>query len=197
MDARPAPAHPNDLPILRFPGEIRMVDRPEGLEAMALDLNREPRLGFDTETRPTFVKGQKHLPALVQLAAEDRVYIVQLRRTELREPLIELLSDPRLLKIGVGIRDDLLALQLLRPFQPQGFVDLGDLARVRGIEQRGARSLTARFLNGRLSKAVQTSNWAAANLTERQKIYAATDAWVCLKIYPLLLKEPLAPAILP
>jgi ribonuclease D len=190
MNPMAAVPHPNDLPILRFPGEIRMVNRPEDVGPMARDLGREPMLGFDTETRPTFVKGQKHLPALVQLAASDRAYIIQLRCAGFREELISLLSNPRILKLGVGIRDDLAALQQLVPFMPQGFVDLGDLAKSKGIAQRGARSLTARFLQGRISKAMQTSNWAARELSNRQKIYAATDAWVCLCIYPLLRDEP-------
>jgi len=192
MDLKTAPPHPSELPILRFPGEIRVVDRPEGVEPMARDLAREPLLGFDTETRPTFLKGQKHLPALVQLATADRAYIIQLRRAGFTAALIALLSDPKVLKIGVGVRDDLTALQQLSPFMPQGFVDLGDLAKSKGIAQRGARSLTARFLQGRLSKSVQTSNWAVKDLSERQKTYAATDAWVCLRIYPLLLAEPSA-----
>ncbi len=187
----PAPAlNPNDFPILRFPGEIRVVSRPGEVEPMVRDLEREAVLGFDTETRPSFVKGRKHQPALIQLAAADRAYIIQLKRAGFGPPLIGLLSDPRVLKVGVGVRDDLAALQPLAPFLPQGFVDLGELAKAKGIAQRGARSLTARLLHGRLSKAVQTSNWAVRDLTDRQKIYAATDAWVCLRIYPLLLAEP-------
>jgi ribonuclease D len=75
---------------------------------------------------------------------------------------------------------------------PSGLVDLGDLARRQGIEQRGARSLAARFLGGRVSKGAQTSNWAVRTLSEKQKIYAATDAWICLKLFPLLSKSTTA-----
>jgi ribonuclease D len=150
---------------------------------MAGELRREPLLGFDTETRPSFRKGEKHPPALVQLALEERVWVVQLRKTGLTEELAALLADPRVLKAGVGTRDDLRALQEVRPFEPAGFVDLGDLAKTRGLAERGVRSLAQRFLGGRISKGTQTSNWGAPVLTKRQLRYAATDAWACYKLF--------------
>lgn len=180
------PAGIQELPILRFSGAITVVDTPAKLADMAAVLSRHSLLGFDTETRPAFRKGEKHPPALVQLALEDRVYIVQLKKTGFPESLGTLLADGRVLKAGVGIRDDLKALQELRPFEPGGFVDLGDRARERGMAERGVRSLAARFLGGRITKGAQTSNWASAVLTERQLRYAATDAWVCLKLHPFL-----------
>lgn len=180
------PADLHQAPILRFDGEIIVVDTPAKLADMTALLSRHPLLGFDTETRPSFRKGEKHPPALVQLALEERVYIVQLKKTGFPMPMAALLADGRVLKAGVGIRDDLKALQELRPFEPGGFVDLGESAKRQGIAERGVRSLAIRFLNGRISKGAQTSNWAAASLTERQLRYAATDAWVCLKLYPFL-----------
>jgi len=180
--------HPeiHQFPLLHFPGAIIVVDAPGKLADMAADLSRHTHLGFDTETRPSFRKGEKHPPALIQLALEERVYIVQLRKTGFTEALAALLADARVLKAGVGIRDDLKALQEMRPFEPGGFVDLGERAKRRDIRERGVRSLAARFLGGRISKGAQTSNWAAAALTERQLRYAATDAWVCLKLLPFL-----------
>ncbi len=174
---------PEPLPLLRFPGAVTVVDTTAKLDAMAGMMAAEPLLGFDTETRPAFRKGEKHPPALVQLATDGMACIVQLRKTGFSETLAALLADGRVLKAGVGIRDDLKALQELRPFEPAGFVDLGELARQRGIAERGVRSLAMRFLGGRISKGAQTSNWAAAVLTERQLRYAATDAWACYKLF--------------
>lgn len=187
------PDTPPLLPLLHFPGEIVVVDTPHILEKTAGVLAGELLLGFDTETRPSFRKGEKHPPALVQLAKEDRVYIVQLKKTGFTRSLAALLADPRVLKAGVGIRDDLKALEEQRPFEPGGFVELGDLAKQRGIAERGVRSLAMRFLNGRISKGAQTSNWAAAALTERQLRYAATDAWVCYKLFSHLEEKGRSP----
>ena len=179
-------AEVHQFPLLRFSGDIIVVDTPGKLADMAADLSRHTHLGFDTETRPSFRKGEKHPPALVQLALDERVYVVQLKKAGFGDPLMALLAGPGILKLGVGIRDDLKALQEMRPFDPGGFVDLGELARRQDIAERGVRSLALRFLGGRISKGAQTSNWAAASLTERQLRYAATDAWVCLKLHPFL-----------
>ncbi len=191
---RTAPPSPDlsELPLLRYGGEIVLVDRPELLNEVVPLLLAEPYLGFDTETRPAFKKGEKYAPALVQLASPQRVYLLQLRELGITDALVTLLEEPLPLKVGIAIRDDIKALQEVRPFVPSGLVDLGDLARRQGIEQRGARSLAARFLGGRVSKGAQTSNWAVRTLSEKQKIYAATDAWICLKLYPLLSKSTTA-----
>jgi ribonuclease D len=191
---RTAPPSPDlsELPLLRYGGEIVLVDRPELLNEVVPLLLAEPYLGFDTETRPAFKKGEKYAPALVQLASSHRVYLLQLRELGITDALVTLLEQPLPLKVGIAIRDDIKALQEVRPFVPSGLVDLGDLARRQGIEQRGARSLAARFLGGRVSKGAQTSNWAVRTLSEKQKIYAATDAWICLKLYPLLSKSATA-----
>jgi ribonuclease D len=175
-----------DLPPLQYTGEILLVDTPGALDAAAAVLRRAPVLGFDTETRPSFRKGEKHLPSLLQLALEHRVYLIQLKRTGLTPALTALLSDGGVVKAGVGVRDDIKALAEMQPFEPGGFADLAEIAKARDIPERGVRSLAARFLGGRLSKGAQTSNWAARELTERQKRYAAADAWVCLRLYALL-----------
>jgi len=184
------PAEPvtdiNNLPPLHFTGEILFVDSPEALDAAAAELRRAPVLGFDTETRPSFRKGEKHPPSLIQLAQENRVHLIQLKRTGITLALAALLSDAGVVKAGVGVRDDIKALVEMRPFEPAGFADLAEFARARAIPERGLRSLTARFLGRRLSKGAQTSNWAARELTERQKRYAAADAWVCWRLYELL-----------
>ena len=100
--------------------------------------------------------------------------------------LKNLLEDREVLKIGISIRDDIKELKKLRPFRPGGFIDLNDIAAELGITQIGMRSLAGIFLKGRVSKSQQTSNWESKELTAGQLSYAATDAWICTKIYTML-----------
>ncbi|MCP4220673.1 MAG: hypothetical protein GY765_38955, partial [bacterium] len=87
------------------------------------------------------------------------------------------------------VGNDISKLQELKMFTPGGFLDLSDIAADKGIIQVGARSLTARYMEQRLVKSAQKTNWAQPKLTRKQQIYAACDAWICLEIYPLLLED--------
>src|SRR5690606_1990070 len=91
--------------------------------------------------------------------------------------------EERIVKAGVGIRDDIKALQKIQPFQAEGFLDLSVIARQAGLQVESVKKLTALLLGFRISKSAQTSNWEAATLTKKQIEYAATDAWVCLELY--------------
>lgn len=173
----------NELPILSYQGDILEV-RTEGELARALlRLKDEAVLGFDTESRPSFKKGKIYPTSLVQLAGTDVVVLVRLNQLVFGEPLADLLANPGIIKAGVAIRDDMRALQRLYPFQPAGLVDLAEMAKKRGIKAQGLRTLTACLMGGRISKAVQCSNWEKKTLTERQIRYAATDAWIGREIY--------------
>jgi ribonuclease D len=66
---------------------------------------------------------------------------------------------------------------------PQSFYDLNEELKRVGFENVGVRNLAAMVLNVRISKSEQVSNWEAPVLTEKQLLYAATDAWACLEIY--------------
>ncbi|PKL35779.1 MAG: hypothetical protein CVV44_19830 [Spirochaetae bacterium HGW-Spirochaetae-1] len=180
----------NNLPIIRYAGPISVINRGRDLDNCLSLLSSEELLGFDTETRPTFQRGQNNPVSLIQLATDEIVYIIQLGLTGFRPSLVKLLEDERVKKIGLAVRDDILKLQEIRPFEAAGFIDLSDMASRKGIIQTGLKALAARYLEGRISKAVQTSNWARPDLMEKQKIYAATDAWICLRIYyPLISDE--------
>lgn len=176
----------NALPIRAYQGDIRLI-REESDFAVALEqLWQEDVLGFDTETRPTFTKGKMSPPALVQLAGKERVYLIQLNRLPFDERLAGLLAAPRIVKAGVAIRDDMLALARLHPFTPGGAADLAVMARAKGIKAQGLRSLAANLLGFRISKSVQCSNWEKDELSLQQIRYAATDAWVGRELYALL-----------
>jgi ribonuclease D len=172
-----------ELPLLRFHGEIHLVDTPHKVDRAVLELEKSGLLGFDTEKRPTFRKGEYNHTALLQLATNHTAYIFQLKKIPLQGPLVYLLENPDITKIGVAIHDDLKDLNVLHRFQPDGFIDLNTLANQKSIPIQGVRRLAAHFLGGRISKSQQTSNWEHPALNAAQQTYAATDAWVCIEIY--------------
>lgn len=174
------------LPSIEFEGPIQLIQNQDSLEEAVNVLSQATEIGLDTEKRPTFRKGQYYPLSLLQLATLDTVYLIQLQKTGLGTSLKALLSNRKIKKIGIALHDDIKELQKYGHFAPGSLVHLDHMAKTKGILHTGARSLTARFLGRRLSKACQKSNWGRSLLSEKQKIYAATDAWICLKIYPLL-----------
>jgi len=173
----------NRLPLVRYKGEINLINNDRELEIAVQALQREKVLGFDTETRPTFRKGQFYPLALLQLAAPKSVYLFQLRDLKSLELLSPILSDAETIKAGVAIHDDIKKLKELCDFQPAGFLELSSISQKLGIVNTGLRSLFAIFLNSRVSKGAQVSNWSRRQLTKSQINYAATDAWVSLRLY--------------
>src|SRR6266850_2666904 len=171
------------LPIRRFEGRVSLVATPGDLEEARADLRQESIVGLDTETRPAFRKGESHLPALVQVATARAVYLFQLRRTEVFPVLAELLSEPRIVKAGVSLKDDLRALKQVFAFEEKNMLDLGWVARSNGFGQTGVRNLAGILLGLRIPKGTKTSNWAARDLSAAQIAYAATDAWACRELY--------------
>ncbi|MGE4554177.1 MAG: 3'-5' exonuclease [Desulfovibrionaceae bacterium] len=174
----------NALPMGRYEGPIRLVRTEKQLSQAVRDLQSESLLGFDTESRPVFRKGQSQPPpSLLQLAGEQEAYVFQLANLPLGDLLLELLENPAIIKSGVSVRDDLLALQRLTEFEPGGFVDLGNISSKFGMQTHGLRNLTANLLGFRISKAAQCSNWSRSRLSPQQVNYAATDAWIGRELY--------------
>jgi len=173
----------NLLPIRAWEGTVILIQDEKGLDSALAQLWQESVLGFDTETRPTFTKGKTCQPALIQLATADAAYLIQLTHIPFNSRVAELLASPRILKAGVAIHDDMKALARIHPFMPDGVVDLAAMARARGIQAQGLRTLSANLLGFRISKSAQCSNWENHELTPQQIKYAATDAWVGREIY--------------
>jgi ribonuclease D len=171
------------LPIRRYEGEVCLVATPQDLEQALADMRQESVVGFDTESRPSFKKGEVHLPCLVQVATKRAVYLFQLQQMNFFEVLAELLAEPRIVKSGVALADDLRQLKLLFPFSEQNVLDPGIVARRCGLTQTGLRNLAGIFLRCRIPKGARTSNWAAPRLSAAQITYAATDAWVCRELF--------------
>jgi len=176
----------NAYPVRRYQGCIHVIRRPEQVERMVQQLEKETILGFDTETRPTFRVGQSHPPAVLQLVGEHAAYIFQLRHCRLAPALLRLLANPQIVKAGVALDRDVKELNALASFTPAGFVDVGELARQAGCMHQGLRGLATLLLGFRISKKAQTSNWAKETLTRTQIEYAATDAWVGRELYQKL-----------
>ncbi len=171
------------LPIVRYHGPIHLVQTEADLRAARQALHHERVLGFDTESRPTFRKGQSHPPALVQMAGSRVVYLFPLARVHCSDLIAEVLGNPHLIKTGIALGGDLRELARLFPLQPRNIVDLGEVAKRAGFTQTGVRNLAGLFLHARIAKGARTSNWARPNLTASQLIYAATDAWICRELY--------------
>ncbi|MBO5350208.1 MAG: 3'-5' exonuclease domain-containing protein 2 [Alistipes sp.] len=178
------------LPAIEFRGEIRIIDREEQVEEACRYLASQPLIGFDTETRPSFKAGISYRVSLLQLSSEKRCYLFRLNKIALSKPILRLLESPKLKKIGADVAGDLRSLRQLRHFRDGGFVDLQSIASEWGIEEKSLRKLSALVLGLRVSKAQRLSNWESATLTDKQQLYASTDAWACIKIYEKLCQTP-------
>lgn len=174
------------LPLYVFSGEVIVIEDAENADKVAEFLKEQNFLGFDTETRPAFHKGESYKVGLLQLATADQVFLFRLNKCGFGKSLRCLLEDSRIVKIGVGIRDDIRNLRKLGEFLPASFVDMQDFAAKFGIEDKSFSKLMAIILGVKISKRQRTSNWEVPKLTEAQIRYAATDAWGSLKMYQQL-----------
>jgi len=178
----------NELPLLEFEGRLEVVENLDHASRAIKELSEHKILGFDTETRPSFTKGEVYQVAMLQLASPEATYLFRLNKISLPLELANLLADPNITKAGVAIRDDLKGLQKLNHFDPGGFVDIAKVVEKRGFTSLGLRALAGIFLGIRLSKAAKVTNWERSNLTEAQLTYAALDAVVGLRIFEKLLE---------
>lgn len=181
------------LPAIEFRGEIRIVDHERDIDEACRYLAAQPVIGFDTETRPSFRPGVMYRVSLLQLSSPERCYLFRLNRIPLAKAILQLLEDERVLKIGADVAGDLRSLRQIRPFRDGGFVDLQQIAPEWGIAEKSLRKLSAIILAERVSKAQRLSNWEAATLTDKQMLYAATDAWVCIRLWEQLQRTPRRP----
>ena len=178
------------LPAIEFKGEIRIIEHERDIVPACKFLMKQAVVGFDTETRPSFRPGVTFRVSLLQLSTPTVCYLFRLNRIPLAKPILQLLENKQVLKIGADLAGDLRSLRQIRHFRDGGFVDLQSIAPEWGIEDKSLRKLSAIVLRQRVSKAQRLRNWEAAPLTDKQKLYAATDACVCTAIYDKLLHTP-------
>ena len=186
----------NQLKSIKFEGPIHLIINDEQCAQAAEALAHAKALGFDTETRPSFKKGEYHPVALLQLATETDVYLFRMQKIGHFAGIKSIFENKEILKIGVAIRDDLKELKKRFPFQHEGFIELQDLAKAKGLKNMGLKGMTEELLSARLSKAAKITNWEARELTDQQLSYAATDAWIGLQLYSAMQKieSPSQPA---
>ncbi len=147
-------------------------------------------VGFDTESKPTFHRGQvSEGPHVLQFATVEKAYIFQSHCAESHPAIVELLSSTELTKIGFGLGGDLHQISLRFGIRPGSIVDLDRSFKQLGYRNAvGAKSAVAMLFNRKFlkSKSTTTSNWAKKELTERQLLYAANDAFAAIKVYHAL-----------
>jgi len=173
----------SSLPVVSFPGRIIVILSAGETEKAVSYLLSKPILGVDTETRPSFKRGFQYKVALLQVSTEDVCFLFRLNYTGLSPALIRLLEDTTVPKIGISWHDDLNGLSKLASFKPGYFIDLQKHVQEIGIEDMSLQKLYANMLGQKISKKMQLSNWERDVLDDKQKLYAATDAWACIKLY--------------
>ena len=179
-----------------FRGEARVIvsEGPEFSKAIAY-LGRQKVIGFDTETRPCFSASQpRYGVSLLQLSGAGKAFLFRIKSLGMHRKLCALLSNPKIIKVGAAVNDDIKGLQKYAMFDPASFVDLQKIVWEWGIRDKSVKKMAAIILGFKISKTQQLSNWEADELSESQIRYAATDAWVCREMFLKLMvteKNPL------
>ncbi|MCI1647864.1 MAG: 3'-5' exonuclease domain-containing protein 2 [Bacteroides sp.] len=175
-----------NMPKAAFPGKIHIIQTSREIEKAIAYLSKCPLLGIDSETRPSFTKGQSHKVALLQISSNDHCFLFRINQTDLTASIISLLEDPSIIKIGLSLRDDFTMLHKRAAFEQRNCIELQEYVREFGIQDKSLQKIYAILFREKISKSQRLSNWEAETLTESQQLYAATDAWACLKIYNYL-----------
>lgn len=179
-----------EMPLVEYPGGIKaitVIDTAAKARIALRSLNKCTHIGFDTETKPTFQRGGKmHKVALLQLSTGDHCYLFRLNREGIFDMVRPLLENPDIIKVGLSVHDDYNALRRRGEINPAGFLDLQDYAHTFHIADISLQKVYAIIFGERISKGQRLTNWEAETLTEQQQIYAAIDAWACLKLYRYL-----------
>lgn len=166
-----------------FEGNIYLIDSDDLLSKHSDKIMAIKYFGFDTETRPSFKKGDYFKVALLQLCSEDDCFLIRTHFINQFETIKAVFENHSILKVGVAIRDDIKALQKLFPFEANNFIELQDLAKKAGLKNMGLKGMTEEVLGLTISKRAKLTNWENKILSDEQKTYAATDAWIGLKLY--------------
>ncbi len=177
----------NEMQVESFQGKIVVVNSSFELKEAIEELKNHLLLGFDTETKPAFAKGVFNKVALMQLATNDTCYLFRLNKIGFPAELEKLLRNKKRKKIGLSLRDDFSALNKRKVFNPESFIDLQHIVKEFGIEELSLQKIYGLLFGKKISKSQRLSNWETDLFSDAQQLYAATDAWACLKIYTKLM----------
>lgn len=180
-----------DLPIVTFPGRVITIITPGEAEKAVDYLLQSDIMGVDTETKPAFHRGEHNEVALLQVSNRDTCFLFRLNIIGITPAIKRLLEDKSVKKIGLSWHDDIRGLEAREPFTPGLFIDLQDIVGEIGIKDLSLQKIYANIFHEKISKRQRLTNWEATPLTDKQKQYAAIDAWSCILIYDELqrLKE--------
>lgn len=180
-----------------FPGKMYVIDSVGAEFNRAITYLRSQKIiGFDTETRPCFSQNQpRYGVALLQLSGPEKAFLFRINKIGMHRRLCNLLANPKIIKVGAAVHDDIRGLQKYHEFKPASFVDLQKIVWEWGIKDKAVKKMAAIILGFRISKTQQLSNWEADMLSESQCKYAATDAWVCREMYLKLMKSEKNPLV--
>ena len=178
----------NALPLVSFPGKITVVLNEYEAERAVDYLLSCDILGVDTETRPAFRRGQNHKVALLQVATREQCFLFRLNHLGLPPSLLRLLSNTLVPMVGLSWHDDLMSLHRREEFKPGWFIDIQDIIGNLGIEDKSLQKLYANLFGEKISKRQRLTNWEADVLSDKQKEYAAIDAWACINLYEEIMR---------
>ncbi len=177
----------SEMEKVSFPGRIFVIyTKEDALEAIDY-LNAQNCVGVDTETRPSFKKGTMYKVSLLQISTMDTCFLFRLNIIGMPKELEDFLMGD-VLKIGLSLKDDFNSLRKRKSVKADlgNWIELQDYAPKFGIEDKSLQKMFAILFGKKISKSQRLSNWESDTLSEAQQLYAATDAWACIKIYKLL-----------
>lgn len=179
------------LPKESFKGRIFVIISEKESDKAVKYLLNQKIIGIDTETRPSFRRGQHYKVALLQVSTHDTCFLFRLNRIGITSSLKKLLEDCKVIKVGLSLKDDLRLLSEREYFTPGLFIDIQNEIKDIGIQDLSLQKIYANIFGMKIAKNQQLTNWEADALTEAQQLYAATDAWACIRIHEELkrLKE--------
>jgi ribonuclease D len=179
----------NTLPVIVFSGQITLVDDLSKITPAIQELRKYNMVGIDTETKPSFTRGQHHKVSLVQISTPDHCFLFRLNKIDFPAALADFLADKNIKKIGLSLRDDFTGLNRHHRFKPENTIDIQSIAKNYGILELGLQKIYAIMFARKISKSQRLTNWESSELTEPQQRYAATDAWACLQIFEQFQQE--------
>ena len=189
---------PVNLPRLPSREDIAMLDVFPGLGLRDIDVVSTPQqaaqalatlgalqvVGFDTESKPTFLKNETSTgPHTLQLATLDRAWVFQLHHSACRAAAAQLLPSTTPVTVAFGLSGDRTPIRRTPGIAPAPVVDLDTVFRQRGYRREvGVKTAVALVFGQRFIKSRKqtTSNWAARQLSEAQVRYAANDAYAAM-----------------